>query len=255
MRAVALAVALLVGAGASAEIAPAERRSDAVLLAPETRAMQEDDTANPGMLAVAEGEDLWNAPAGPSGRACAGCHGDAKVTMRGVAARFPAWSEATGGPIDLSGQINLCRGNRQGATAFSPESRELLRLTAYVAHGSRGLLIAPSRDPRMTEVRAAGRRLFEGRIGQLNLSCANCHEENWGKRLGGTPIPQAHPVGYPIYRLEWQSIGSLQRRFRNCMTGVRAEPYPFGARELVELEAFLADRAAGLPIETPAVRP
>jgi sulfur-oxidizing protein SoxA len=107
----------------------------------------------------------------------------------------------------------------------------------------------------MSAVRERGGKLFQTRLGQLDLSCAACHDQNWGKRLGGTPIPQAHPVGYPIYRLEWQSVGSLQRRFRNCMTGVRAEPYPFDAPELIELEAFLMERAAGLALETPAVRP
>ena len=71
----------------------------------------------------------------------------------------------------------------------------------------------------------------------------------------GTPVPQAHPTGYPLYRLEWQSLGSLQRRLRNCMIGVRAEPYPYGSPELVDLEAYLMWRARGMKLETPAVRP
>ncbi len=238
-----------------AEIAPAERRSDTGALAPETRAMQADDTANPGMLAVLEGQDLWNAPAGQTGPSCASCHGDAASSMRGTAARYPAWSEANGAAIDLSGQIEQCRRTRQGVAPDAPESAALLALTAFVAHQSRGLPIAPPADARMDAVRARGRALFTARIGQLNLSCANCHEDNWGRRLGGTPLPQGHPVGYPVYRLEWQSVGSLQRRLRNCMTGVRAEPFPYGAAELVALEASLMERAAGLAIETPAVRP
>ena len=71
----------------------------------------------------------------------------------------------------------------------------------------------------------------------------------------GVTIPQAHPTGYPIYRLEWQSVGSLQRRLRNCMTAVRAEPYDYGSPELLRLELYLAWRARGMPMETPAVRP
>jgi L-cysteine S-thiosulfotransferase len=55
--------------------------------------------------------------------------------------------------------------------------------------------------------------------------------------------------------LEWQEIGSLQRRLRNCLIGMRAEPYPDGAIEYVELELYMAWRANGLRIETPAVRP
>lgn len=247
--------ALLVATGAAAEIAPAERRSDFGTMSASTRAMQSDDSANPGMLAVQEGEDLWNAPAGASGKACASCHGEAAHSMRGAAPRYPAWSEARAAPIDLAGQIDLCRETRQGAPKLPPESRDRLALTAYVAHQSRGLPIGPPDDPRLGPARERGAATFNARMGQLDLSCAQCHDQRWGGRLGGSTIPQAHPVGYPIYRLEWQALGSLQRRFRNCLSGVRAEPYPYGAPEYVDLELFLMARARGLPLETPAVRP
>ena len=102
---------------------------------------------------------------------------------------------------------------------------------------------------------AAGRALWQARLGQLNLSCAQCHDDNAGMKLGASTIPEAHPTGYPIYRLEWQDIGSLQRRIRGCLTGVRAEPFAYGAPEYVALEAFLMDRARGMEMETPGVRP
>nr|WP_246736248.1 sulfur oxidation c-type cytochrome SoxA [Enterovirga sp. DB1703] len=246
---------MLLASPLGAEIRPDERRSDFHQMSPETRAMQTDDTANPGMLAVLDGEALWRAKAGPAGRSCADCHGDARITMRGVAARYPAWNAARGTPVGLAGQIDICRADRQGISAWPAESRERLAVTAYVAHQSRGMPISPPGDPEMAAARERGGRLFTARMGQLDLACAACHDDNWGKRLGGTPIPQAHPVGYPIYRLEWQAVGSLQRRLRNCLSGVRAEPFPYDAPELIELEAFLMQRAAGLPIETPAVRP
>ena len=239
---------------AAAEIPPAERRSDTVMLAPETRAMQADDAANPGMLAVLEGEALWSAPAGRENRACGACHG-APDAMRGVAARYPAWDAAEGRPVDLGARVNLCRTRHQGAEPLPPESPGLLALTALLGNASRGLPIAPPDDPGMRAARERGRALFTARQGQLNLACAACHDDNRGKKLAGSPIPQGHPVGYPIYRLEWQATGSLQRRLRNCLVGVRAEPYPFGAPELVDLEAYLMGRAAGLAVETPAVRP
>lgn len=248
-----LLAACLAGA-AAAEIRPEEKRSDAAVMSPQLQAMQADDAANPGMLAVLDGEGLWSAKPG-SGPSCAECHGDAAASMKGVAARYPAWSAARNAPIDLAGQINLCRSERQTAPAFAAESPELLGLEAYVAHQSRGMPIAPPADPRMNPVREQGRALFSARMGQLNLSCANCHDDNWGRRLGGAPIPQAHPVGYPIYRLEWQAVGSLQRRFRNCLAGVRAEPFPYRAPEWIALEAYLKQRAAGLAVETPGVRP
>ena len=230
-----------------------ERRSGFEFMSRETQALQRDDFANPGMLWVAEGEALWSQPAGTAGIACTGCH--AAADMRGVAARYPAWDAGSGRAVDLQGRIALCRTVKQGVPPPPPESNEGLALSAWVAHQSRGLPIAPPQDERLASGRERGAALYARRVGQLNLSCAGCHDDNAGRRLGGAPIPQAHPTGYPLYRLEWQGLGSLQRRFRNCMAGVRAEPYDYGAAEWVDLELFLMSRARGLAMETPAVRP
>ena len=249
-----LAAALLLGAAAAAEIPAGERRSGFDFMGPESQTMQRDDTANPGMLWVRDGEALWNAKAGGAEVPCAGCHGDAAQSMRGVAARYPALDAASGRPINLDQRINQCRSERQGAKPLAYEGQELLALSSYVAHQSRGIPIAPP-DERLAQNVENGRALYEARQGQLNLSCAQCHDDNWGRRLAGNPIPQAHPTGYPLYRLEWQSVGSLQRRLRGCLSGIRAEAYPYGAPEYVDLELFLNGRAAGMAIETPAVRP
>lgn len=254
MRLALIGGALLAGAAVTTEIADGEKRSGSEFMAPASRAMQADDFSNPGMLWVLEGERLWNEAPSASAKSCAGCHGEV-ASLRGVAARYPAYDEASGRPTDLAGRIDLCRTQRQSAPAYGRESEALLALSAYVARASRGMPIAPPADARLTPFRENGKRLFETRMGQLDLACANCHDDNWRGRLGGSPITQAHPTAYPLYRLEWQSLGSLQRRLRNCMIGVRATPYEFGAPEFVDLELYLAARAAGLPIETPGVRP
>jgi sulfur-oxidizing protein SoxA len=241
--------------GAAAEIALADRRSGYDLMGRETRAMQDDDAGNPGMLWVLDGEALWNRKAGAADRACADCHGDARASMKGVAARHPAFDSARGRPANLEQRINLCRTERQKAAPLAFESRDLLALTAYVARQSRGLPIDIAIDARSKPFLDAGREAFHRRQGQLNLACAQCHDDNWGKRLAGNVIPQAHPTGYPLYRLEWQSLGSLQRRLRNCLTGIRAQAPDFGAAEFVDLELFLMWRAREMKIETPAVRP
>ena len=225
------------------------------VVGPGTQAMQRDDMQNPGMLWVQDGEALWNAKAGARDKSCASCHGDAATSMRGVAARYPAFDAQQGMPLTLGQRIDTCRQKHQGGTALAPESRDLLSLEAFVALQSRGIPIAPPDDPRLEAFRQRGGQWFEKRIGQLNFSCAQCHADNAGQRLGGSVIPQAHPTGYPIYRLEWQTLGSLKRRMRNCLIGVRAEPYPYSAPEYVALEAYLMKRAAGMKLESPGVRP
>jgi sulfur-oxidizing protein SoxA len=255
IAALLIAVDIARSAVIAAEIPQSERRSGFSFMTPETQAMQNDDTANPGMLWVLDGEALWKRKAGAADKACADCHGDARATMKGVAARYPAFDKELGRPVDLEQRINLCRKTHQQATPLPYESRDLLAFTAFIAEQSRGIAIEAGADPQLEPFIAKGRELFMQRQGQLNLACSNCHDDNWDKRLAGSAITQGHPTGYPLYRLEWQSLGSLQRRLRSCISGIRAQAYNYGAPELVELELYLMSRARGMPIETPAVRP
>lgn len=225
---------------------PQPRRSGFDDMTPALQALQRDDTQNPAWLWLKDGEERFAAD-------CARCHGD--QALADVATRYPAFDEPSGKPVTLSGRINLCRVRHLQRPALAPESDELLALETWLGWRARDLPIKPPADPRLEPARAAGGRLYRTRLGQLDFSCAQCHDDSAGRRLAGSTIPQAHPTGYPIYRLEWQGMGSLQRRLRGCMSAVRAEPYAFGSDELTALELFLAQRAAGMPIETPAVRP
>jgi sulfur-oxidizing protein SoxA len=135
------------------------------------------------------------------------------------------------------------------------ESRVRQALSAIFARQAQGAKIEAGADPQLAPFVEKGRELYMRRQGQLNLGCTNCHDDNWDKRLAGSAITQGHPTGYPLYRLEWQSLGSLQRRLRACITGVRAQAYDYGAPELVELELYLMSRARGMKMEAPAVRP
>jgi L-cysteine S-thiosulfotransferase len=231
-----------------------ERKSGFTFMQASTQAIQKDDTQNPGMLWVRQGEQLWGQAAG-NGKSCATCHQQAPQSMRGVAARYPGWDALNKQPINLAQRIQQCRTRHQQTAAFAWESQELLALESMVALQSRGLPLAPPQDQLLAPHRARGQALYNLRLGQLDLSCAQCHDQRAGLRLAGSIIPQGQVGNYPSYRLEWQSAGSLQRRLRNCMTGVRAEPYAFGAPELVELELYLAQRSAGMLMEAPSVRP
>jgi sulfur-oxidizing protein SoxA len=193
---------LVAAAAVAAEIAPEARRSGLDFAAPEMRAMQDDDTTNPGMLWVLQGETLWGTKTGDASRSCADCHGDARVSMKGGAARYPAFDTAVARPLDLEQRINQCRTEHQRAEPLGWESGDLLALTAFVANQSRGLPISARSDPQLRPAVDLGAELFHRREGQLNLSCSQCHDDNWGKRLAGNVIPQGHPTGYPHYRLE-----------------------------------------------------
>src|SRR5262245_27578278 len=233
---------------------PQPLKSGLDFASPEVRAMQADDFGNPGMLWVARGEKLWSAEAGKAGKSCAACHGDAQKSMKGVAARYPRVDPGAARLVNLEGRINLCRVRNQGAEPLAYESDELIGLTSYVAYQSRGMPVSVALDLQNRKNFERGRDFYHLRQGQMNLSCAHCHDRNWGNKLAAETVSQGHGNAYPIYRLEWQAAGSLHRRFRSCLFGIRAEMLPAGSSEFVRSELYLAWRANGLPVESPGVR-
>ena len=236
-----LLLALLPLAALAQEVRPSQE-----FLSPTLRAQQEDPSRHPGWLWVDVGEALWRA----GERSCQSCHGDISG-MRGVATRYPAVA-ADGALLNLEGRIERCRVENQGQAAFGLESEALLGLTAAVAQRSRGL--AMSVQGPAAAFLEEGRAFYETRQGQLNLSCGQCHDANAGRRLRGDVISNGLGTGYPAYRLEWNTMGSLHRRLRACSLGVRATQFPLGSREYLTLELYLAHRARGMPVEAPGLR-
>ncbi len=249
-------LAALISAGVMAQSAvrPVPLKSGIEFTGAEVRALQNDEFANPGMLWVTRGAAAWEQPAGNESRSCAACHGDAATSMKGVATRYPQIDKQGDGLINLEGRIQQCREQRQKAAPLKYESEELLGLTSYIRMQSNGMPPNISIEGAARTHFEQGRDLYYKRVGQMNLACAHCHQDNWGKKLGPETISQGHGNPYPIYRLEWQTMGSLHRRFRSCLSGVRAEMLPQGAPEYLDLELYLAWRSGNLPVEAPGVR-
>jgi len=248
-----LHAALSTAAEPQRKIPPSALRSGITFASADVRALQADDFENPGMLWVERGAKRWN-DAGGAAKSCRDCHGDAVARMKGVATRYPAFDAASGRVLTLDARINACRTRHQSLDPLPLESDDLLALSAYVAKQSRGMPVEVTIDERTMPSFERARALYYRRIGQFNLSCAHCHEANWGKRIYAETVSQGHGNGYPAYRLEWQAFGSLERRLRACYSGVRAEMPDYGSAELAELQLFLSWRGRGLPVEAPGVR-
>ncbi len=219
----------------------------------ETQSLQQDEFANPGLLWVDQGSQLFSDAAGNA--SCESCHAQSgQRSLVGAATRHPAFDTRTQTLLNLEARINACRERYQGLRPLPYEAEPLLALTAYVAHLSRGRPYEVSIDGAAAPYFARGRDYFFQRRGQLNLACSQCHDDNWGRMLRGDRLSQGHPNAYPGYRLEWQSFGSLHRRIRDCDAGVRAEPHALGSQIYTSLELYLVWRAGNLAIESPGVR-
>lgn len=254
MRAFCLVACLAAALACAAESErPSPLKPGSAFVGADVRALQQDDFANPGMHWVARGETLWKSNRDGE-KSCASCHGDAAVSMKGAATRYPRIDPGSARLVNLEGRINLCRVRHQQAAPYAYESDELLSLTAYLAYQSRGMPSAIEIDAQNGRHFERGREFYYRRQGQMNLACAHCHQQNWGRHLRTETITQGHGTDYPAYRFEWQTLGSLHRRFRSCLYGIRAAMLPAGSPEFLDLELYLAWRAKGLPIDAPGVR-
>ena len=220
----------------------------------DTQAMQMDDFDNPGMLYVDQGEGMWNAPAGTSEKSCADCHGDASESMAGVRTVYPKWNEAAGEVRSLQMQINACRTENQGADAFKYGKDEINTMEAYISMQSRGMPMNVAIDGPAAATWEQGKEMYYARTGQLELSCANCHEDNYDNYIRADHLSQGQTNGFPVYRLKDTKLTSAAGRFVGCVRDTRAETYKIDSAEFVALELYVASRGNGLSVEGVSVR-
>lgn len=219
----------------------------------ETRAVQMDDFDNPGMIFVDKGIDLWNVVDGTEGKSCASCHEDIE-SMAGVRASMPKISPDGSDLWSLENHVNDCRTKRMGAAEWKWNSPEMKNMTAAISVQSRGMPNTVAIDGPAQSYWEAGREMYYTRFGQLELSCANCHEDNMGKMIRADHLSQGQINGFPTYRLADAGIVSIHQRFAGCIRDTRAESFAPGSPEFRALELYVASRGATLPIEGLAVR-
>jgi sulfur-oxidizing protein SoxA len=221
----------------------------------ETRALEMDTFSNPAMLGVEAGEAMWNKVEGSAGKSCASCHGDAAESMKGVGASYPKWDEKTKRPINIELQINRCREENMGAEPLKFDKGGQKELTAYIKHQSLGTPVKIDLSQgEMQKWWDQGKEIYYTRTGQLNMSCATCHEDNMGKMIRADHLSQGQVNGFPTYRLKQAGLTSLHNRFRGCIRDTRAEMPKAFSDELMALETYVTWRGTGLSVETPAVR-
>ena len=220
----------------------------------ETQAMQADDFTNPGILDAEAGVELWNAVDGTEGKSCASCHGAIEEGMKGVRAVYPKWNEAAGEVRTMEMQVNDCRKTRMGAEPYKYVSGQMGRIVSAISMQSRGEPVNVAIDGKAAETWAKGKEFYYTRTGILDLSCASCHEENYGNMIRADHLSQGQINGFPVYRLNNAKINQVHDRFKGCVRDTRAETYNPGSPEFIALELYLASRGNGLSVEGVSLR-
>lgn len=224
-----------------------------VYRADETQALQMDDFENPAMIFVDSAIEAWAEVEGSEGKSCADCHGDAE-SLAGVRAVYPKWNEEAGEVRTIAMQVNDCRTEQMGAEAWKYDGGDMLNMEGLIASVSRGMPVNVAIDGPAQSVWEKGEELYYTRTGQLDLSCANCHEDNYGNNIRADHLSQGHINGFPTYRLKNAKLNGVQSRFKGCVRDTRAETYAVGSEEFIALELYVASRGNGLSVEGPSVR-
>lgn len=220
----------------------------------ETQLLQMDDFDNPGMIFVDLAMDAWNAVDGAEDKSCASCHDDVEETMKGVRAVYPKWNETAGEVRTLAHQINDCRENQMGAEKWKYTGGKMTAMEALISVQSRGMPVDVAIDGPAQSTWEQGKEMYYSRTGQLELSCANCHEENFGNMIRADHLSQGQINGFPVYRLKNSKLNNAHARFKGCVRDTRAETYKPGSADFVALELYVASRGNGLSVEAPSVR-
>ena len=220
----------------------------------ETQDLERDDFENPGMIGVENAMSDWETVDGSEGKACATCHEDAATSMKGVRAVYPKWNEAAGEVRTLEMQINDCRTTRMGAEAWKYTGGDMVDMTALISSVSRGMPVNVAIDGPAQSTWEQGKDIYYTRYGQLELACANCHEDNWGNMIRADHLSQGQINGFPVYRLKNTKLNAVHSRFKGCVRDTRAETFAEGSPEFIALELYVASRGNGLSVEGPSVR-
>ncbi|MGD8630005.1 MAG: sulfur oxidation c-type cytochrome SoxA [Gammaproteobacteria bacterium] len=242
-----LALALQSAAGA-------ETLSGYTYLTPEMQELQDDDFGNPGLLTVDQGGILFAAP-NAGGKSCSSCHGDdgGELDTKQIA-RYPVYDPQTEKPLTLRGQVLQCWTQRLGNPPLAYADPRALQLEAFVRHLARGETVAVKVDAALQPYYDAGEKLFRTRWGQVDIACHQCHDYHAGGIFRGQVMTQGQSNGFPAYRFTTGKMVGLPERITECLTNLRARPFPAGSDEYLALEVYMGARSNGLKIETPAIR-
>ncbi|RMH46458.1 MAG: sulfur oxidation c-type cytochrome SoxA [Alphaproteobacteria bacterium] len=221
---------------------------------PATQALQMDDFENPAMIFVDQAREMWSTPDGAAGKSCESCHGAVEDSMKGVRAVMPKFNEEAGTLWSLEDYINNCRTARMQAEPWKWSGSEMTAMTALITLQSRGMPVAVRIDGPYQSWWEKGREIYYTRYGQLELACANCHEDHYGQMIRADRLSQGQINGFPTYRLKNAKLNSIHNRFYGCIRDTRGVPFAEGSDEFKALELYVASRGLGLSIEGPAVR-
>lgn len=197
---------------------------------------------------VEQGEAIYN-----ENKALQKCFPD--VTVGG---NYPYYDEKKKEVVSLTGAINKCLTDA-GQKAWNEKKGDMATFEAYIASETKDA--GKKVDIKIESANAAaayerGKEYYYTQRGYLKLSCATCHVQGSGKRVRNESLSQlaGQTTHFPVYRLKWGGLGTLERRMEGCIKDQGQVPPKTNSQTMKELLYFMAYMSNGMNVDGPDVR-
>ena len=175
-----------------------------------------------------------------------------------VAGEYPVFDEKKGAVVTLTLAVNNCL-KANGEKPWKLKKGKMAELEAYFAAASTesGKKVHITIDSQAAaDAYERGKKAYYSQRGYLKLSCATCHVQGTGKRVRNEYMSPllGHTTHFPVYRLKWQGLGTLERRIEGCNKDEGENPHKVGSAWMSEVLYFMAYMSNEMPIDGPAIR-
>ncbi len=175
-----------------------------------------------------------------------------------IAGEYPKFDDKKGKVVTLSVAIDDCL-KANGQKPWKLTKGKMADLEAYFAHmskeaGKKVHITIPSKAAAAAYER--GKKNYYSQRGYLKLSCATCHVQGSGNRVRREFLSPllGHTTHFPVYRLKWQGLGTLERRIKGCEKNQGENPHKPGGQWMSDMLYFMAYMSNGLPVDGPDIR-
>jgi len=162
----------------------------------------------------------------------------------------PYYDEKAGTVVTLEGTIRKCYTEQTGKK-MAPMKGKIARISSWISDQAAGDKVNVKVESEGAKAAyEKGKAFFFAKRGQFNMSCADCHVYNSGKKARADILSPAlgHTTHVPMYRAKWGGIGTLHRRYGGCLKNMRAKPLMAQSEEFRNMEFYHQAMSNGLEI-------
>ena len=202
--------------------------------------------------AIDAGAELYK-KAFANGKSLATCFPD--PTVGGM---YPYFDEKKKDVVSLTSAVNDCLRDN-GEKEWNTKKGDMANFQAFLASSSTEA--GKKFDIKIDSAAAKkaydnGKEFYYTQRGYLKMSCATCNIQGAGQRVRNENLSPlvGQVTHFPVHRLKWDSVGTLERRMSGCVVDQGQVPPKDESTQMKELLYFMAYMSNGMAVDGPDIR-